>query len=398
MKNRLLFFDAAASGHHGEFLENVICGLPREVAQDALILAHLSLRERLGNCKERCESGITLSFLSEEDLEYLRAARGIVQIGRRQLEVLRRHLEAAQVDHVVLMHMNLHQYAIHSWSPPEGVTISGILLNPYTSVERAWGLRAKLFAAMTGLRKRLQFVLMLRNPQIKRIFLLNDPRMAECLNRWHPSRPVFASIPDPLPTLAPKAGPPENVQKGEDAPFRFLLAGSMAPRKGCLEVLHALALLAKDCSRPVELRIIGRFREEKPDYRAQVFAEAARLGAASSRIRVYFEDSFVSDARISGEFAQADCVLVPYLEFYGSSGIIGHACRYFKPLLACHDGLIGEIVREEKLGICVNPRQTKAFAAAMQAIISGHSPYDPKSAARYVAAADHANFAKGLIA
>lgn len=73
-----LFFDAAATGHHGEFLENVICGLAgggMGHAGHASILAHPSLRERLMVCKAKCEAQVDIYFLSSGDLDYLRTAR-----------------------------------------------------------------------------------------------------------------------------------------------------------------------------------------------------------------------------------------------------------------------------------------------------------------------------------
>lgn len=394
----VLFFDAAETGHHGEFLENVIAGLSVAESEQSIILAHPELKLRLSTFRDSIGSKTQLVFLKVEEVNYLEDARGIVQIGRRQLEVLSRYLEELSVSRVVLMHMNLHQYALHSWQVPSGVQVMGVLLNPYTPRDRAHGLKAKCFAAVTGIRKRLQFILLLRNKAIFRVFLLNDARMAEQLNRWHPKRQVFASIPDPLPALCPVLN--EGDIDASERPFTFLLAGSMAPRKGVLEVLEALICLRGQLDRPIALRMVGRFRREAEACREQVLSKIRELepGESGSQVQVHLEGAFIDHESLSREFAEADCVLTPYLEFYGSSGMIGHACRYHKPLLCCQDGLLGELVRDRKLGVCVDPRHAEQFAAAMQRIIGGEYDYDSEAADRYVAAADPMKFVQLLIA
>jgi glycosyltransferase involved in cell wall biosynthesis len=396
MSADVLLYDASATGHHGEFLENLICGLSTADSERSRILSHPDLKERLNACRQSVCSKIRLDFLTAEEVDYLQSAKGIVQIGSRQLEVLDRYIDE-NVTRVVLMHMNLHQYALHTWRLPPDVEIAGILLNPYTPRSRAFGLRAQLFALLTGIRKRIQFTLLLRNQAISRIFLLNDEPMAKQLNRWYSRRPVFDSIPDPLPSRSPFI---ESKLKDDHVrPFTFLLAGSLAPRKGCLETLEAIAHASKRLARPLRLRIMGRFRDEASAYRDRVMCALHRLQVelAPSHMRVEIEDGFIDNKSLSRAFAESDCVLAPYLEFYGSSGMIGHACRYQKPLLACRDGLLGELVREKKLGLCVNPRNREEFAKAIIKIVNGDYEYDVSMAESYVSEARAQYFAKKLL-
>jgi glycosyltransferase involved in cell wall biosynthesis len=391
---KTIFFDASPTGHHGEYLENLICGISSDIASTCVIVAHPDLRDRLHSLCEERGSSIGLKFHSGADVEYLESAQGIVQIGRRQLEVLSKYMLQSEYVRVVLMHMNLHQYALHNWRVPNDASIVGILLNPYTPARRATGIRAKLFALTTGLRKRLQFCLILRNRQLEQVFLLNDQRMAECLNRWHPRRAIFAPLPDPLPALSKVC---TTVEVGAGRPYRFLLAGSLTARKGCMEVLRALRRVGTESSRRIELRLVGRFRAEVGTYREQVMAEVESINEAYDTIEITLDDHFVTHEQLSEEFAAADCVLVPYLQFYGSSGIIGHACRYHKPVISCQDGLIGELVREGGLGLCVDPRDEFAFAAAVGRVLQNDFSYNVAAADEYVAAADYRGFASKLV-
>lgn len=389
-----LIFDAAASGHHGEFLENIIWSLA-EGANAYVILAHPELRERLESAKLECQSAIRLEYLAEEQLEQLAYAKGLLGRGRQEIEIVLRYCESHPISRVIMMHMNVHQVALGRCALPKGVVLRGLLLNPYTPSRRAHGLRAKLFALMTGLRKRLQFAWMLRNRALERIFLLNDSAMASQLNRWHPKRAIFEAIPDPLPALSPviEIRHDDVIQA---RPFCFLLAGSIAPRKGCLEALEVLSRVTEIAGRPIRLRILGRFRKECSNYRAKVLERSQHLNAQAG-LCVEIEDRFISDQELGQAFAEADCILAPYLDFYGSSGMIGHACRYQKPMLVCKDGLLGELVEQRQLGLAVNPSDASSFATAIGRIIEKDYIYNSESARDYVREADARLFVARLL-
>lgn len=392
--DEFLIYDAAGSGHHGEFLENMISGLP-DTGVNYVILAHPQLRERLEGAKLEYQSAVRLEYLVEEQLAALAAAKRLIVRGRLELDIVVKYCATHPIRKVIMMHMNVHQFGLGRRALPKGVTIRGLLLNPYTPLRRAFGLRAKAFAFVTGLRKRLQFAWMLQNRSIERVFLLNDPSTAEQLNQWFPRRAVFASIPDPLPALSGQVEMPA-VRGAARRPYCFLMAGSIAPRKGCLEVLAAFAILAESIDRPIRLQILGRFREEYRDYRNRVFERVKQLNARPG-ITVVVEDRFISDQELQEAFAEADCILAPYLDFYGSSGMIGYACRYQKPLLACRDGLIGEIVQKQRLGLVVNPRYVSSLSSAMACMVKGDFEYSKESASRYKHAAQVSAFVNSIL-
>ena len=88
----------------------------------------------------------------------------------------------------------------------------------------------------------------------------------------------------------------------------------------------------------------------------------------------------------------------PILVFFGSSGILGHACRLEKPMIACEEGLLGELVRELEVGLTVNPRDSGALANCLRVALKGELPGNTVAAARYTKAADYRKFSETLIA
>ena len=175
----ILLFDAAATGHHGEFLENMIYGIPQASSRACIVLTHPDLKSRLEAAKVDSGSEIRLNYLGTSELDSLNGAKSLFERGRLELEIVEDACAEFGVKQILLMHMNVHQYALRTGLRKKEISIRGILLNPYTPLRRAYTLKQKLFAGITALRKRFQFRLMFCNPQIDQVFVLNDARVAE---------------------------------------------------------------------------------------------------------------------------------------------------------------------------------------------------------------------------
>lgn len=368
----VLFFDSQSNGHHGEFLENVIWGYVEGGTVHA-ILAHPELSVRLEAAKAASGCKIELYYLSEEELSDLQSARGVCQRSQRELDILARYVERLKPEIVVLMHLNVHQIGLAKWRPSFPVKIRGILLSPYTPVSRARCLSEKLRVGITGIRKRLQIKFMLRQPMLDRVFVLNDQKVADLFNRWYPRRAIFESIVDPVPIAMTQCIP--QLFKSQTGAFRFLIAGAISCRKGVIETLEALSCLLEDSSFFIELRVVGRFPHSP--YREAVEAISDQI-LAKYRARFAFTliDRFVDFQKLSNEFASTNCVLIPYLKFYGSSGMIGHAVHFDKPIVACDSGLIGEIIQNYGLGVTVDPSHKYKYADCLGGLIRGSQNTD----------------------
>lgn len=70
-------------------------------------------------------------------------------------------------------------------------------------------------------------------------------------------------------------------------------------------------------------------------------------------------------------------------EVFGSSRMIEYACAYQKPSWVCRDSLVGELVRELKLGLTTAPQDKHAFAQSMRAIIGNEYGFDVSATERY---------------
>ena len=394
----ILLFDAAPTGHHGEFLENMIYGISRSCSGDYMVLAHPDLRLRLEAAKVDSGSEIRLSYLGTAQLDLLNGVNSLFKRGRLELKIVEDACAEFGVKQVLLMHMNVHQYALRTRLRKNGISVRGILLNPYTPLRRAHTWKSKVFAGLTACRKHLQFHLMFCNRQINRVFLLNDAPVAKELNRSFSKRLPFSSITDPIPALSSRMPTVTSSFENKGKRYSFLLMGSMAPRKGCLMVLKAMQQMTVDELSQIRLRFIGKFISESADYRSDVLRAIQDLRSKCPELKIEVEDSYIDFSKMNAEFLAANCVLVPYIGFYGSSGILGHACRAGKPVIACEEGLIGELVRDLEVGLTVNPTDPDALCEHLRIALTGKLPFNLEAARNYVKDADYKNFSNTLIA
>lgn len=396
--NSVLLFDAAPTGHHGEFLENMIYGIPQVFSGACMVLTHPDLRSRLEAAKADCGSEIRLNYLCTAQLEMLNGAKSLFERGRLELGMVEDACAEFGVKKVLMMHMNLHQYALRTGLRRKGVSVRGILLNPYTPLRRAYTWRQKVFAGITALRKRLQFRLLFCNPQIDRVFLLNDARVAEELNRSYLRRRPFAPLVDPIPAMVSRSETLVESKVSKSQRYTFLFMGSMAQRKGCLSVLRAMQQLTEDELSQIRLRFVGKFRAEAADYRSEVLSAIRELQSKCAEVDIQVEDRYIGFSEMNAELMAADCVLAPYVGFFGSSGVLGHACRSGKPMITCEEGLLGELVRELGVGLTVNPKDSDALASCLRRALRGELLFNVDAAASYTKAADYQKFSKTLIA
>lgn len=85
-------------------------------------------------------------------------------------------------------------------------------------------------------------------------------------------------------------------------------------------------------------------------------------------------DRYVSDAEEALCFCAADAVLLPYINHFGSSGVLSLAAGAGKMVVASDDGLVGRRVLEHKLGLLFSSGNSKALGKSMSQamLLSGY--------------------------
>lgn len=80
---------------------------------------------------------------------------------------------------------------------------------------------------------------------------------------------------------------------------------------------------------------------------------------------------YIEEKDIAKYFLASDAVIIPYhSHFKGTSGVLNYATVAGKPLIASNVGEIGYIVRENNLGILIEPESLQAIAQGIEKFLS----------------------------
>jgi glycosyltransferase involved in cell wall biosynthesis len=77
-------------------------------------------------------------------------------------------------------------------------------------------------------------------------------------------------------------------------------------------------------------------------------------------------DRYVSDQEEELSFAATDVVLLPYLQHFGSSGVLSRAAAAGKMVIASDEGLIARRIRAHELGLLFSSGNHHELAARMR--------------------------------
>lgn len=180
------------------------------------------------------------------------------------------------------------------------------------------------------------------------VYMLNDINAPIELNKKFKTS-HFKFLPDPV--------VPINSVEDIDIRTKYKISchkkiilhpGGMLPYKGTLEILKALAVIPKEYHDEYAFIFAGRVTKSIKDEFYKL------LKNIDEKLQVIIEDDFFTFERLGAFFKSADWILIPYKTRSQSSGIVGHAAFFKKPVIAVKGGLIGSIVEAYNLGVLID--------------------------------------------
>ena len=79
------------------------------------------------------------------------------------------------------------------------------------------------------------------------------------------------------------------------------------------------------------------------------------------RANIIIEDGFFPFEVLGAFIKNSDWILIPYKTKSQSSGILGHAAYFQKPVIGVRDSLIGNIIEEYNLGVCIEKSNAESI-------------------------------------
>lgn len=249
---------------------------------------------------------------------------------------------------------------------PGGARLSGILFRPSIHDIYRSGEVATAGERLRDVRKQWLYGRMLRNPVLERVLSL-DPYFPRYAAAELAAGARVAAVADPIvhaPAGAAGADCGADVREAVTGNAAvFTLFGALTERKGVLQLLAALASLPRETRDGVRVVLAGKV---DPAIAEEVRSRAAVLhdsGAPGGGLRVI--DRYLATAELAWLVQQSSVILAPYQRFVGSSGVLGWAAAYRKPVIAQDYGLVGALVRDFGLGLAVDTTDPECIASAM---------------------------------
>ena len=272
-------------------------------------------------------------------------------------------------------------------------SVKGILFEPYTHLKERKG--NFWFLVRHYLKSYfLQKFSVLFNSDIQKIFILSDKKCIPLMNKK--IKNIFYYLPDPINNESVsidlnQASAVLNKFAVKQSKKVLLLFGQIDSRKNLINIINAVAMLPTSLKQQVHLLIAGKFNDlVKEKY-------ITHINKYKSEISISYRDAFVTDEEREILFQHCSIVVMPYVNFYSSSGILGHAIKYSKNVIASKEGIVGRIVKEQNMGIAVDPKNPLEIKNAVMEILLTQRSFHYDNAQILHECSAH-NFSKNLLA
>jgi len=348
-KKHLLLYEPRTEGHH--------LGWLRFIAED-LLSANFQLTiaaDLRAGSRARVEQNLA-GLLGEINL-----ISAYDENGRRHLDGKARSvahcLKTSGAENVFLCALdeiasNCWRNATFGFRPPAELRgrIGGIYHRPRFLEAPKWSLDRAL--KISGFQK------LLRENWWRQILFV-DEFLAADLQKENPSAPIYF-LPDPCPPGYDGDAPAAKA-KLEVPPDRkvFLFYGTGARRKGLHVAVEAMLQLPTESS--AFLLCAG---QQNPTGKT-----AAGIAQLVRQNRARLLDRYVSVEEEKMCFAASDAVLLPYLNHFGTSGVLSRAMSAGKPVIVSDEQLLGRLTREQVFVL------SRALMGAIRAAVLEEQPF-----------------------
>lgn len=329
---KTLFFETSLEGHRYEYLRNLYYACTEKEEQSFLF--YIPEDERVKGWKHA--ENMHVEYLLQQQIDY--ATKGnLLLLSYRKAKIIKRLVEEHNVSHVFLIFFMLYMPFL-IFLLPKGVTVSGIVYRSFLWED---------ILKQSKLRKWLEWMrywLMAKSRIVDKVLLLNDEKSATVFNKKF-STNKFLRLPD---SYSPLEGELKDIRKElqlHDSDLLFIQIGQLSDRKGTLEILDAIAMMTGEELAHKHFFFAGKVVRDISESFYKKVTTLTDRGA-----HIYVKDEFVSFEFLNSICASCDCMFTPYKNTCQSSGAIGYAAQFGKPVIGPLRGLLGNLISHYRLG------------------------------------------------
>lgn len=334
---RYLIYDTNLGGHHIEYLHHYyIAALSKPEDEFIFCIDKASFENRKGQYNWPETKHIRFEYISQNTITRCNTGNIYIQ-GWRKSKEISLAAKKYKCDKVILtMLMEVIPFIL--FMLPKNTVVRGIIYMIYLYELKQMSLLKRVITT-------LRYLLMVKSNRLDRAFILNDKNSAIRLNKiYHTNK--FHYIPDPVPSV--EISKLINLRSQLSIPkdsVIYLHFGVLSTRKGTLDILEAIKISQKKDLLNKHFVFAGVVKEHLRIHFYQLIKEIKELGA---NILVF--DEFCSKDFLYNLCYTCDIILMPYHYTNLSSGVLGYAAVFKKPVIGPGSGIIGNCIREYRLG------------------------------------------------
>ena len=292
---------------------------------------------------------------------------GLLSKGWRNSKTIRKYVRQYHVTDVVVITL-MEYLPFLPFFLNRHVRVSGIIYRIYLY---EWQHESRLMRWQDA----FKYFLLSRFRVFHRVLMCNDSASAHYLNRlFHTTK--FCYMPDPIGSLQGYQGCDIREELGISQSAKvFLHPGSMNCYKNTLGILRALNDMDRSELHNMVVIFAGQVKKEiKGDF----FYLYKKV---NTKVHLVLLEGYLPFEKMADLFVTCDYVLIPYLAKGQSSGIVGHAAYYGKPVIVVGKSVIGKIVRKWRLGHLLRDSSEDSICWILRYLMNDTPDYHMKRSA-----------------
>lgn len=343
--NPILIFDYQLSGHHLEYIHHLYMAAIKKRTINFVFSLPGNFSEVSNVLDWPSSPNVVFSFFSNEKLSN---SKGLLLRSWHFSKILKREIIKHDANRVFLITSILGALPFLPFVLSK-VSVSGIIYKIYLY---KW----KKSSLLNRIQDIIKYQLLSKSSLFKCIYILNDEASAIYLNKIYKTE-RFRCLVDPFKPLSESSLKIMRSDLGVSCSKCLLLHfGSMSGPKGTLEILQSIPFIEKEKQERYAFVFAGVIA-------SNIKSEFYRLVEQFRKnIQIIVIEGFLEYDTIGSLCMSCDVILTPYKRINTSSGAIGYAAQFKKPVIATGGGLLGKLVNKYHLGVLISDVSGKSIA------------------------------------
>lgn len=335
----ILVFQPTVVGHYLEYLHHLFLMANSDLENDYVFVVPPTFDANKHLFEWSMTQNITIDRLTDDEESYLMSTGNLLKDSYRVCKITQSYASKHSCE--TIFSANIVTYC------PMAPFILGNKYNLIGIIYKIYLYGDKTSTWTTKLVNRIKYILFSKFGVFKKILVLNDEESANTLNEMY-STEKFTFVPDPFVPLDDKKIIDIRDKYGIPLDKKILVHfGGLSKRKGTHIILDSIDYLSPNEAKDYVFIFAGVAGDSIKDYITKKIEEL------KDKTTIIFENRFCEYEYLAGLCLCCDALLIPYQQTDLSSGLIGYANQFGKPVIGPKGGLIGSLIEKYHLGITI---------------------------------------------